>query len=90
MPRCVADADTCSILSRLIAYIVNPILILLASLAVLVFVWGIVQYLWKLRGGESTSDGKQHMLWGLVGLFIIVSTVKILSIISETVNGLLP
>ena len=90
MTRCAADADTCAILSRLIAYIVNPLLILLASLAVMVFVWGVVQYLWKLRGGESSSDGKQHMLWGLVGLFIIVSTMALLTIISNTVSGLLP
>ncbi len=91
MPRCEADGATCALLSSFIAYIVNPILILLASLAVLVFVWGVVQYLWKLRGGDTNNtDGKQHMLWGLVGLFVIVSTVTILHIISNTVSGLLP
>jgi len=90
MPRCAADAATCSLISKFVSVILNPIFILLAAVAILVFIYGIVEYLWKLRGGESTKEGKLHMLWGLVGLFVIMFAMAIMGIISNTVQGLLP
>ncbi len=90
MPRCAADAATCALISKVIAVVINPLLLLLGAVAGLVFVWGVVEYLWKLRNGESTNDGKNHMLWGLVGLFIIVAALAIMSMIWNTVRLLLP
>ena len=77
-------------LQNVITLILQPLLVLVSAVAVLVFVWGIVEYLWKLRKGESTADGKLHMLWGLVGLFIIVGTFAIMNLIANTTRSLLP
>ncbi len=90
MPKCTADAATCSLLGKFIAVILNPILYLMTAVAVLIFLWGIVQYFWELRKGGKSDDGKRHMAYGLVGLFIIVSTIGILTVISNTVKGLFP
>ena len=90
MPKCTADTATCNLIGTFIAVIVNPILVLMASVAVLVFVWGVVQYMRALYGGDKDLDGRRHMGYGLIGLFVIVSTIAILNIIASTVKGLLP
>ena len=79
-----------SIVSTISTSIVNPILALLFALGVLIFLVGIVEFLLGLNRGDNTSQqtGKRHMLWGLVGLFVMVSTVSILHFIASIVcNG---
>lgn len=73
--------------------VINPILILLFGAGALVFVWGLVEYLYALNvKGEQTKEGKQHMLWGIVGMFIMASALAIIKIISNTIgpSSLLP
>jgi len=79
-----------SIVSTISTTIINPILALLFALGVLIFLVGIVEFLVGLNRGDTTRQqtGKQHMLWGLIGLFIMVSAVSILHLISSIVcNG---
>lgn len=90
MPKCTADAATCSLLGKFIEVFLNPILYLMTAVAVLIFLFGIVQYFLELRKGKQSEDGKKHIAYGLIGLFIIVSTFGILSVISNTVKGFLP
>jgi hypothetical protein len=53
--------------------LINPILGLLTGLAVVYFVWGIVQYI-KNSGDESAAKkGKSTMLYGMFALFILFS-----------------
>ena len=90
MPKCAADAATCGLLGKFEIYIINPIFVLLLAGAGLLFIWGVVEFLLKLRKGDKADEGRDHMLWGLVGLFIIVSTMAILKIIANTVQGFFP
>ena len=83
---CPSGASYCTILGALITNIINPALLLLSGIALLVFVWGIVQFMIALSNGEKgTNDGKQHMLWGLVGMFIILTAFGIMSLLQNTV-----
>ena len=44
---------------------------IVVALSLLAFFWGVFQFIW---GGEGKRDeGKQHMIWGIVGLFVMVS-----------------
>ena len=71
--------------------IINPILALLFAAGFLVFVWGVVQFLGGQNGiGEGAANGKQHMLWGLIGMFIMVAAFTILKIIANSLNVQLP
>lgn len=82
----IAHAQTVSdLVSRIAVTIVNPIITFLIALAVLVFLWGLVEY---IRGAESEdvrSKGRVHMMWGLIGLFVMVSVFTILDILTDTV-----
>jgi hypothetical protein len=76
---------------KLATYIINPILLLIFGAGVLVFVWGLVEYLYALNvKGEQTADGKRHMFWGMVGMFVMAAALAIIKIINNTIGGKLP
>lgn len=68
--------------------IINPIIAILFGVAVLVFVWGAVQFIWAVQGeGEGREAGKQHLLYGIIGMFIMVAAYTILHIVQNTVTS---
>lgn len=77
-----------TIISRVNSYIINPIILLLMSVAFLVFVWGMVQFLSNQGSGEEKSigEGKKHMMWGLIGLFIMISVFGIMRLIVSSLG----
>jgi len=71
--------------------IINPLLMLIFGAGLLVFTWGLVQYLYALNvKGEQDPDAKKHMLWGIVGMFIMVAAFTIIRIIANTIGVRLP
>ena len=59
----------------------NQEIYLLYLIAFLVFLWGIVKYFFMNRSDEARQQGRQFMLWGLIGLvalFGVWGIVKIL------------
>ena len=87
---CHADSATCGVIKTIVGAVLNPILGLIFGAALVVFIYGVAEYLWKIRKGESTKDSQLHMWWGLVGLFIITAAVAILNMIANTVQALFP
>ena len=70
--------------------ILLPIVQLLFALGLLVFVFGIVEYIWGLANeSEGKERGKQHMLWGIVGMFIMTAAYSIVKLIGATAIGFL-
>jgi uncharacterized membrane protein HdeD (DUF308 family) len=72
-----------NLIGRLVDYIINPAILLIFAAGFFLFVYGIVQFIWKLDEGAQ-SEGKKHMLWGIVGMFIMVSFYGIIGLIDET------
>jgi hypothetical protein len=79
--------STQTLVSNLDNVIINPLLMLLFAAGLLVFFWGVIQFLLALNvnGSSSKEDGKRHILWGLIGMFIIVSAYAILGFIGNNV-----
>ena len=76
---------------KITTVIINPILALIFAVGFLVFVWGVVEFLAGQNGiGEGASKGKQHMLWGIIGMFIMVAAWAILQMIARSLNVQLP
>jgi len=46
---------------------------LFLSAAIAAFFWGLVKFIWNAGDEKNLADGKQLMLWGMVGIFVIVS-----------------
>ena len=71
-------------MQRIVQYIIDPALLVVFSLGFLLFVYGLVEFLWKLNEGGDNKDGKQHMLWGIAGMVVMVSVYGILTLIDNT------
>lgn len=64
--------------------IVNPLIGLLFGIALIYFLWGVFQYFLKSDSGDSRKQGAQHILWGLIGLMIMVSAFGIINLVLGT------
>lgn len=70
-----------------ILQLVNTALPVLVGLAVLVFFWGLVQYVFSL-GGEGDEkkqkSGRTLMVWGIIAFFVMLSLFGIIRIAQQT------
>jgi uncharacterized membrane protein YidH (DUF202 family) len=64
--------------------ILYPLIALLMGVALLIFLWGVFRYISSAEGDEGRATGKRHMLFGIIGLVIMVSAVAILNIALAT------
>ncbi|MCR4279435.1 MAG: hypothetical protein NUV78_01715 [Candidatus Zambryskibacteria bacterium] len=56
----------------------------IASLALLAFFWGLVKFIGKVGGDEkAVSEGKSLMVWGLIALFIMITIWGIIAFFSN-------
>ena len=70
---------TKSLVSAINDAIINPILGLLFAAALLYFVMGALKMLMS-DAPEDRSAGKRHLVWGIIGMTIMVSVFAILQI----------
>jgi len=74
--------------SALVENIINPLLLLFFAIGLLIFVFGVVEFLYGLNAeNDARERGKKHMLWGLVGMFIMMAAYSIVKLIIKTVGG---
>jgi hypothetical protein len=74
------------ILQNFQTYIIGPAIVLVFTAGLLVFMYGLVEFMIKVRESSDHKQGVQHMLWGLVGMLIMVSVGTILAIIQNTIG----
>jgi uncharacterized membrane protein YdjX (TVP38/TMEM64 family) len=82
----MSDLDT--LIERISTQIFGPIVSLLFALATLYFLWGVAKFIMNVDNEQARSEGKSHMVWGIVGMFIMVAAFTIARIIGRTVVGL--
>lgn len=77
---------TASFIARVNDALINPLIALIFVAALLYFLWGLFMFISSTsvtndKGVTSTrAEGKQHMLWGIIGMVIMVSVFAILRI----------
>ena len=64
--------------------ILFPLITLLTAIALLVFLWGGFQYVYNSGSEQGREQGRKHILWGIIGLLIMLSAYAILSIAANT------
>lgn len=94
-----------TIIYRLSYYVLNPLIKLGFVIALLYFMWGVVDYirdrnsgyLWNTSifdkeadGGARKSAGGDRILYGLLGLFIMTSAFGIATLIRNIVGSTIP
>lgn len=72
------------VLLKINYYIINPIIRVMFAIAFIVFVYGIIEYVLKKDSVNAKEQGRQHMMWGLIGLAIMSSVFFIIRILVTT------
>ena len=76
------------VVNPIISNIVYPLIELMFGVAVLMFVWGVMQMIISGDDEDARKKSKSTILWGSVGLVIMVSAWGIIYLVSNTVKGL--
>lgn len=67
--------------------ILNPIIAILFSLALVYFIYGVAAYLWNPDNEEARQKGRKGMLWGIVGMFVMVSVFGIMRFLISSIGA---
>ena len=63
--------------------LVDYLIILLVGIAVLVFFWGLVRFIFKAGDEKAKDEGKRLMIWGIIALFVMVSVWGLVKFIQD-------
>jgi hypothetical protein len=66
--------------------IIEAIIPILIGAAVLVFVWGVLKYLFS-KDAKSKSEGTTFILWGIISLFVMVALWGLVNILQSSFLG---
>ena len=64
--------------------LVKSIIPFLITLATVAFIWGIIQYFLNPDNEEKRKKGKEFLVWGLIGLFVMISVWGLVGVLSDT------
>jgi cytochrome c biogenesis protein CcdA len=67
-------------LGKVVEQILNPIILLLTAVAFVVFVWGVFEFIRNAGDDTKRGEGKQAILWGIIGLVIIFGAYGIINL----------
>ena len=76
-----------SLVDRINNAILYPLITLLLGAAVVVFIWGAFQYLSNAEDSAERVTGQRHMLYGIIGIVVMVSAATILAVAVRTLFG---
>lgn len=71
---------------KLTELVLQPIAALLFALGLLLFAWGVIEFLVGLNTeSDKKEQGKKHMLWGLVGMFVMFGAYEIMQLLAKII-----
>lgn len=71
-------------IGKLVDLIIQPLVGLLFALALAFFVYGAAMFILNAGDSEARKKGKDALIWGLIGLFIMSSVWGILNVLTNT------
>jgi uncharacterized membrane-anchored protein len=72
---------------RVIGEIISSLIPIVVALALLYFLWGLAQFIYKSGDSSAQEEGKNKMIWGIIALFVMVSVWGIVRVIGQTLFG---
>ena len=63
--------------------LVGPLIGILVGVALIIFFWGILEFVAKAGSEEARTTGKRHIIWGLLGFTIIFGVWGIVRILQS-------
>lgn len=81
------EAD--AILTNVVTEIFSPLYQLAVGVTIIYFLYGVARYVIDLStsNAERQENGRRHLFYGMIGLFIILSVGGILKVMNEVLGG---
>jgi len=83
LPMTAAAATIQSVLQNA-RDILNWVIIILFVLVTLYFIWGVVQYVSAAGDEEKLKKGKDHMIWGIIGMVVMAAAWGIVAVVMQS------
>ena len=83
-------ASVSEVLDKIDAAILSPLIVLLFALAFAYFLWGVYVFIKNADDVEGRAVGRRHMIYGVIGIVIMVAANAIVSILRNTFDIPLP
>jgi hypothetical protein len=77
------------LMDKIVDLIINPLILLIFSAGLVLFLWGLFKYMQGLEDSSARTTGRRHMLWGIIGMLIMIS-VKAILVLSLDAFGITP
>ncbi len=78
--------EAIELIERLETNIINPLIILLFVAAGVYFTWGLLLYIKNADSEQERKKGASHMLWAVIGFFVMVSVFAIIRIVLNSLG----
>ncbi len=75
-----------SFIGKVNSLIINPLISFLFALAVIFFLYGVFQFFLNPESEEVKTTAKSHMLWGIIGITIMLGVFTIMNMVLDTLN----
>jgi uncharacterized membrane protein YidH (DUF202 family) len=82
----IAYASFDSFMANVSTQIINPLIVLLFGLAIAFFLYGVLEFILNQENEEAKTNGRSHMIWGIIGLTIMMGVWVIMGMIIKTFN----
>ncbi|MDO8492925.1 MAG: hypothetical protein Q7S19_00015 [bacterium] len=76
------------VIANISSQIVNPILAVMFGFALLFFLYGMLEFIQGGANEKAVETGKRHMVYGILGLVVMVGARGIVDLIIGTINSL--
>jgi hypothetical protein len=73
-------------LDIIISVFINPIVALIFSMGMLLFFWGLVEFMWKADSATAWETGGKHIMYGLFGMLIMVAVWGVIAMVTNTLG----
>lgn len=67
--------------------ILNPLIAIMFAVAMMYFFYGVAAYIWNPDNEEARETGRVGMIWGVVGMFIMVAVFGIMRFIISSIGA---
>ena len=72
---------------RAMIVIVQPLIGFMFALALVMFLYGVMRFVATSdKSSDDANKGRQHMLWGIIGMFVMAAVFGIMRLILRTLG----
>lgn len=81
------ETGVTTLMNKIFEYLVQPFLGFLFMLALVMFMYGVFRFVGTSdKSSDDAQKGRQHMLWGVIGMFVMMSVFGIIRVILQTLG----